>query len=236
MGDHRVVALFLPGFTRRASTGGVNGAATHLPPMPLLSPTPPSTEPSSCVDPALVALVGRIRFGDAAALGEFYDLTVGRTHAIALRILGNAADAEEAVADVYLQVWERAAAYCPGRGAVLAWLQTLAWSRAMDHKRAAMRRQPPGLHPDAGQLAYIESEDPRPDWLAETQDLARRVGAALANLAEAQRRVLELAFGQDLSHAEIAERTGLPLGTVKSHARRGLAALRDALEPLNPAP
>jgi RNA polymerase sigma-70 factor (ECF subfamily) len=102
----------------------------------------------------------------------------------------------------------------------------------MDHRRARLRRQPPGLHPDDAVLAYRESEDPAPDLLAEQHGLARQVGAALAELGEAQRRVLELAFREDMSHAEIAERTGLPLGTVKSHARRGLAALRAALEPL----
>ena len=204
--------------------------------MPRLSSTPPTADAPGNLDAQLVALLGRIRFGDAAALGEFYDLTVGRSHALALRVLGNAADAEEAVSDAYLQVWERAATYCPERGAVLAWLQTLAWSRAMDHKRARLRRQPPGLHPDESLLAYKECEDPAPEQLVETHGIACRVAAAMANLAEAQRRVLALAFGEDLSHAEIAERTGLPLGTVKSHARRGLASLRDALDPLIPPP
>ena len=204
--------------------------------MPRLFAPPPTADAHGVLDAQLVALLGRIRFGDAAALGEFYDLTVGRCHALALRVLGNAADAEEAVADVYLQVWERAATYCPERGAVLAWLQTLAWSRAMDLKRASLRRQPPGLHPDDTLLAYKECEDPTPDQLAETHGVSRRVAAALAGLGDAQRRVLALAFGEDLSHAEIAERTGLPLGTVKSHARRGLAALREALDSLNPPP
>lgn len=179
----------------------------------------------------MVALLGRIRFGDASALGQLYDLTVGRLHAVAVRVLGNVDDAEEALADVYLQVWERAASYCPERGAVMAWLQTLAWSRASDLARARRRRQPPALHPDDTPLAYMESEEPGPQLVAERAGAASRVQAAMAGLGEAQRRVLELAFGEDMSHAEIAEVTGLPLGTVKSHARRGLAALREALDP-----
>ena len=185
---------------------------------------------TACDEAALVALLGRIRFGDAEALGQLYDQTLGQVHGLALRVVGNAQDAEEVVADVFLQVWDRAVSYCPQRGAVMAWLQTLAWSRAIDHKRRLSRRSPPGLHPDDAVLAYTESEDPGPEHLAQSQALATRVRQALDELAPGQRRVLELAFYEDLSHAEIAERTGLPLGTVKSHARRGLASLRSAMD------
>lgn len=187
-------------------------------------------------DAALVALVGRIRFGDAGALGQLYDRTLGQVYGLALRVLGNAQDAEEAVADVYLQVWERAVSYCPTRGAVMAWLQTLAWSRALDHRRRSRRRSPPGLHPAGPELAYTESEDPSPEQMAERHARAGRVRAALDALAPGQRRVLELACYEELSHAEIAQRTGLPLGTVKSHARRGLAALRSAMDGEDNAP
>lgn len=197
----------------------------------LKSPAPEASR-ATCDEAALVALLGRIRFGDASALGQLYDLTVGRLHALALRVLGNADDAEEALSDVYLQVWERAASYCPERGAVMAWLQTLAWSRACDLGRARRRRQPRGLHPDDTPLAYVESEEPGPQLLAERAGAGARVQAALAGLGAAQRRVLELAYGEEMSHAKIAEVTGLPLGTVKSHAHRGLAALRAALDDL----
>lgn len=198
--------------------------------MPRLQSPAPEASRATCDEAALVALLGRIRFGDASALGQLYDLTVGRLHAVALRVLGNVDDAEEALADAYLQVWDKAASYCPERGAVMAWLQTLAWSRACDLARARRRRQPPGLHPDDSPLAYMESEDPGPQRLAEREGAAARVQAAMARLGDAQRRVLELAFGEDMSHAQIAELTGQPLGTVKSHARRGLAALRAALD------
>lgn len=203
--------------------------------MPRLLQTP-ATTPDRPEDAELVALVGRIRFGDAEALGTLYDQTLGRVHALALRVLGNPQDAEEVVADVYLQVWDRAVAYCPERGAVMAWLQTLAWSRAIDHRRRRQRRATPGLHPGDAELAYTESEDPAPDTLAERHARAGQVRAALASLGPAQRRVLELAFYEELSHAEIAERTGLPLGTVKSHARRGLACLRSAMTGENDLP
>lgn len=178
---------------------------------------------------ALVALVARLRFGDAEALGQLYDLTVGRVHALALRVLGQAQDAEEVVGDVYLQVWEKAVAYCPERGAVLAWMLTLAWSRAVDHRRrrSAATRE---VHPAGPENAYTESEDDPTAHLLERLGNLQRLAPAWASLSAMQRTVLELAYHEDLSQPEIAARTGLPLGTVKSHARRGLAALRAALD------
>ena len=116
---------------------------------------------TACDEAALVALLGRIRFGDAEALGQLYDQTLGQVHGLALRVVGNAQDAEEVVADVFLQVWEQAVGFCPERGAVMAWLLTLAWSRAVDKQRRGRRqrghpwprpwqRSPKGAWPDLG--------------------------------------------------------------------------------------
>lgn len=195
-------------------------------PVTTLSPAAVTAMPDEA---ALVALVARLRFGDAEALGQLYDLTVGRVHALALRVLGQPQDAEEVVGDVYLQVWEKAVAYCPERGAVLAWMLTLAWSRAVDHRRrrAAATRD---VHPAALENAYTESEDDPTAHLLERLGNLQRLAPAWASLSAMQRTVLELAYHEDLSQPEIAARTGLPLGTVKSHARRGLAALRAALD------
>jgi RNA polymerase sigma-70 factor (ECF subfamily) len=107
------------------------------------------SRPDAPDEAALVSLVGRIRLGDTAALGELYDLALGRVYGLALRVLRNPQDAEEVVSDVFLQAWDQAATYCPQRGTVLAWLQTLAWSRAVDRQRRLRRQrleQP--LHPD----------------------------------------------------------------------------------------
>lgn len=187
-------------------------------------------------DATLVALVGRVRFGDADALAQLYDLTLGRVYALALRILADPRDAEEAVADVYLQVWDHAVRYCPARGAVMAWLQTLAWSRALDLRRKRQRASRGQVHPDAAGMAYMVCEDPTPERLADYHGRAREVREALATLSPAQREVLALTYTEELSHAEIAQKTGLPLGTVKSHARRGLASLRAALLGTDPSP
>lgn len=182
-------------------------------------------------DAVLAALLARVARRDADALGRLYDLTLGAVHALVHRVLGHPQDAEEAVSDVYLQVWERASSWDADRGPVLAWLRTLAWSRALDHYRRREReRQRRGLHPFDAEQAYSATwmDTPTLDPMALTLD-ARAAALALADLAPAQRDVLTLVFGEGLSHAEAAERTGWPLGTVKSHARRGMAALRRAL-------
>ena len=198
-----------------------------------MAPALPSTA-AAVADPdeaQLVALIGRIRGGDAEALGLLYDLALGRVYALALRVLRQPQDAEEVVSDVFLQVWDRAISYCPERGAVMSWLMTLTWSRAVDRLRRGRRQrleQP--LHPDAPEDAYMPGEDEAAPVLVERLDQAQAIQRAFASLTPAQRRVLELAYQEELSQPEIAQRTGLPLGTVKSHARRGLAALRAALD------
>lgn len=179
---------------------------------------------------ALVALVGRIRVGDADALGALYDHTLGRVYGLALRILRQPQDAEEVASDVYLQVWDRAVTYCPARGAVMAWLLTITWSRAVDRQRRLRRQsleQP--LHPEGQPDAYMQDENSSAEALFAQLDTVQALRSAFSVLTQAQRTVLELSYRNELSYPEVAQQTGLPLGTVKSHARRGLAALRDAL-------
>ena len=185
---------------------------------------------ASTDEAALVALVGRIRFGDTAALGQLYDLALPRVYGLAMRVLRNPQDAEEVVSDVFLQVWDQAVGFCPERGAVMAWLLTLAWSRAVDKQRRGRRqRLEVSLHPDGAEDAYTPGEgSPGEDFLDRLGN-AQAVQRAFRALTPAQRTVIELTYREDLSQPEIAQRTGLPLGTVKSHARRGLAAMRAAL-------
>lgn len=187
--------------------------------------------PDAPDEAALVALMGRIRFGDAEALGRLYDLALGRVYGLALRVLRQPQDAEEVVSDVFLQVWDQAVSYCPERGSVMAWLQTLAWSRAVDRQRRLRRqRLETPLHPEGDEDAYENSEAQPADALLDHLGNVQALQRAFQALTPVQRTVLELAYHEELSQPEIAERTGLPLGTVKSHARRGMAALRDALQ------
>ena len=178
----------------------------------------------------LAALLLRMRRGDPQALGELYDRTLSRVFALAVRIVRNEADAEEVVCDVYRQAWENSVDYSAERGAVMAWLLTIARSRALDHlRRHRSRGIEEPLHPDDDMDAYMLREGPEQESLLDVLATGSAVQRALAVLSAAQRRVVELAFFEDLTHQEIAQRTGWPLGTVKSHLRRGLAALKPVL-------
>jgi RNA polymerase sigma-70 factor, ECF subfamily len=181
---------------------------------------------------ALACLLAQIAGRDARALASFYDATLSKVYGLILRVVRNPADAEEVVGDLYLQVWDQAGAFDPARGSALAWLRTLAWSRATDRSRRYRRHaMDVALHPedDSAAYAHAECEELAPEALASAWSSARAVQRAFAVLSDVQRRILTLAYQQDMSQQDIAHATGLPLGTVKSHARRGLALLREAL-------
>lgn len=178
----------------------------------------------------LQAVLLRIASRDEQALGLFYDLTLSRIYGLILRVVRNPADAEEVVGDVYLQVWEKACDFRAERGCVLAWLKTLAWSRAVDRQRRGRKyAMEVELHPEGTETAYTECEGQTAEAALMAWSSADAVAKAFHVLSDVQKQILTLAFQQDMSHQDIAQQTGLPLGTVKSHARRGLAALRTAL-------
>jgi RNA polymerase sigma-70 factor (ECF subfamily) len=166
--------------------------------------------------------------GKEAALGALYDATLGKVYGFALRITGKPEAAEEVVGDVYLQAYRDAARFDAGRGPVIAWLMMLTRSRALDHLR---RRDVAESHPEPDTLypeRHIGENNPLHDLL-EVEGHAQ-IKAALQELAPIQRQMLALSFYRDLSHQEIADHTGLPLGTVKSHIRRALEKLKPLLE------
>lgn len=177
-------------------------------------------------------LISRIGNRELRALDQLYEGTVDRLHALALRVAGDSRDAEEVVADVYQYVWEHPAQFDPGRGSGMAWLSMLTWSRASDRRR---RRKPESslevLHPEALSAAYAGCEENSGISEMEAFVDGHRVRLALASLRSEQRQLLLMAFFEGASHAEIADRTGMPLGTVKSHIRRGMDCLRLTLEP-----
>lgn len=180
-------------------------------------------------DAALAALIRRMSAGDEAALGELYDATLGKVYGLALRITGRADAAEDVAAEVYHQAWRQAERYDPERGRPLTWLLTLTHSRALDSLR---RRDEADSHPEPDTLAEPEAaphSDPLDLLLGLERDSA--LHAALARLTPIQRQLLALAFYRDMSHQEIADHARLPLGTVKTHIRKGLAALQSALQP-----
>ena len=179
---------------------------------------------------ALAALLVRIARHDETALEALYRATAGRVYGMALRILRNVENAEEATEEVFFQVWRQAARFDPARGRPLGWLLTLARSRALDQLRrrdqALVHPEPETLH---GNEPEAEGRDPH-DLLVATR-AHRSLHRALTALKPLPREMVALAFFRGLSHEEIASQTALPLGTVKTHIRRALAILRAALSP-----
>ena len=175
-----------------------------------------------------MALIEAIQQQDENALAQLYDLTVKRVYSLALTMTGNVDDAEEVVGDVYLKVWQRAAQYQAKRGPVISWLLITCRSTALDLLRQRRRRA-------AREHTQAELPDISDEITAETLLNALQEGTlvhtALASLSAVQRRLIGLAFFHDMSHSEIAACVQMPIGTVKSHIRRGLQSLRQAIEP-----
>ncbi len=176
----------------------------------------------------LAELIQRIRKQQPKALEELYDLTVQRVYGLALRIVAQTADAEEVCCDVYQQIWRTARQFNPRRGNALQWIMVIARSRALDCYRSR-HRQRAQVHLSDAPDAYPEEAMPAAELLIEQFESDSAVRAAVATLSPEQQLLIGLAFFQGLSHQQIAERTRMPLGTVKSHIQRGLAALRRTL-------
>lgn len=167
--------------------------------------------------------------GDGRAFEQFYNATARHTLAVVRRIVGDAY-AEDVLAECYFQAWRNAAQFDEGRGAPLAWLMTLARSRALDRLRQEQLRHGGATGaPEFDADAHEAPCAPGPDVLLESVQARTRLHAALGDLSAHERWVLGLAYFRELSQSEIAARTGLPLGTVKSLMTRGQHKLREAL-------
>lgn len=179
-------------------------------------------------NPDLTHLVSAMAVGQEVAMGELYDLTSGLVHGVALRMLQNAQDAEEVVLDVYMKAWRNASTYSTDVGSVTAWLVMMARSVAIDRIRSR-NAQPKTL--ELTNLKFSEpggsSATPEPATLE--RERRARIQLVLSELPAEQREALILAFFGGLSHAELAERLGQPLGTIKTRIRLGLRRLRSVL-------
>ena len=169
------------------------------------------------------ALVQRMAAGDERALGELYDRHGRAAYALARAIVGERADADEVVVDVFGQAWRAAAQFEPARGSVGSWLATIARTRALDLVRARGRRS--RALERAASLSEDGVQEPT-DRDVERAEARRLVTGALADLPPPQRRAIELAYFGGLSQSEIAAQLGEPLGTVKTRIRDGMAKLR----------
>ncbi len=178
----------------------------------------------------LELLLRAIAAGDHAAMTNFYAATHKLVFALAVRLVGDRAAAEEVTLDVFMQVWRKASSYANERGKVVAWLLTISRSRALDRVRSrkASERER-GLELDESASSNCVCDPHEEPARSEHCHLVRKALAALPN---EQRRAVEFAFLDGLSHAEIALRTGDPLGTVKTRVRLGMIKLREILRPL----
>ncbi len=181
-----------------------------------------------------VRLMRRLVAGDPEALRRLHDRYADLVMAVALRILRDRAEAEEVLGDVFLSLWISACRYDETRGSPATFIALLARSRAIDRARRIATRRRALLSPRAPEADRdpAGADEDRHDPLAEAlaQERRHRVRAALTQLDEDRRRVIEMSFYQDLSHAQIAAETGQPLGTVKARIRRTLRRLRPSLE------
>ncbi len=177
-------------------------------------------------DAALVALVAR---RDERALGVLYDRYSRLAFSLAVRIVGDRALAEEITADSFISVWRASSSYSAERGRFVSWLMSVVRHRAIDELRR-LNVRPEGSSVELNEALQSTAQ---PDGLDDIVDLRRRqevVRSVLANLPPAQREALELAYFGGLTQQEIAEKTGTPLGTVKTRMRLGLVKLREELQ------
>lgn len=166
--------------------------------------------------------------GSEAALAEVYSLTAAKLFGICLRILGDRGEAEDVLQEVYVSVWRRAADFDPGRASPVTWLATLARNRAIDMLRSGARRRASAAPIEAAVAEPDQAGGPASE-LEASSDRARLL-RCIGELERRQSNAIRTAFFEGLSYADLAEREGVPLGTMKSWVRRGLLRLRDCME------
>jgi RNA polymerase sigma-70 factor (ECF subfamily) len=177
---------------------------------------------------AQAQLLRRIAAQDRLALAEFYDQAAGPLFSLAMRILGDAHEAEEVIQDVFVQIWQKAAAFDAAVGAPLHWALSITRNRSIDRLRARQRRV--RLANELEESATIQPAIADSSPLLTEEELGV-VRAAVRSLPDEQRQAIELAFFGGMTHFEIAETLKEPLGTIKARIRRGMLKLRENLQP-----
>lgn len=163
---------------------------------------------------------------DRAALQEVYRLTSAKLFGICLRICGERSAAEDVLHEVYLTIWKRAGAYEPGRASPISWLATIARNRAIDWVRARGARP---AHP-VEEADHVPDDSPDQLALLQRDQASQRLHDCLDGLDDRSRDAIRTAFFDGVTYAELAERKGVPLGTMKSIVRRGLLSLKGCVD------
>lgn len=174
----------------------------------------------------------RMAAHDEAALGEFYDRWNPLVHAVVLRILRQREDVEDVVEEVFWQAWRQADRYQTTRGSVQTWLLTIARSRALDRVRSLNRLREDSIEGEEGEFVSQLASTGDPAMDVESGERRALVIAALDTLPAEQRQALEMGYFGGFSQSEIAERTGQPLGTIKTRMRLAMQKLREHLQVL----
>ena len=170
-----------------------------------------------------------MRAGDEGALAALYERWCDRVHSLAVHLLRDARDAEDIVEETFWQAWRGATRYDTARGSVGTWLLTICRSRALDRLRSRRRRPEDTTLDDVPETIAPGADAAEEMVAAET---GRIVRSAMAELPAEQRQVIELAYFRGLSQSEIAEKTGQPLGTIKTRVRLAMSKLRERLAPM----
>ena len=171
----------------------------------------------------------RVAAGDQLAMASLYHTSSRVVYGLLLRILNEHGLAEEVLLDVYMQVWRQAGSYDEGRGSPMAWMLTIARSRAIDRLRSG--RQELLLRESFEAFEENARSEIDVEETAAIAEVQQKVRDALETLPAEQREVIELAYYGGLSHSEIALQLEQPLGTVKTRTRLGMMKLRDLLRP-----
>jgi RNA polymerase sigma-70 factor (ECF subfamily) len=179
----------------------------------------PSAAPNAITSD--LALVTAIRSGDQSAMAALYDRYSSIVYAVALRVLQDTGAAEDVLQDIFMQLWRNPGAFDASRGNMPVWLAVIARHRAID----ALRRR----RPENDIADVIVSVEPDFASDADRSRAMEKVRGALNTMPPPQKSALEMAYFEGLTHSEIAEKTGEPLGTIKTRIRTGLLSLRKVL-------
>ena len=180
------------------------------------------------LDPAqarLAELLAKAALGDRAAFAELYEATCSKLFAVSLRIVRERPLAEEALQDSFVNIWNHASDYAQAKSAPTTWMTAIVRNRSLDIVRRA--REEPDV--DDALAANLVDERAAPPREAEARADAHSIQECLGELDPEQRQTIALAFFHGLTHSELAAHIGRPLGTVKTHIRRGLMKLKDCL-------
>ncbi|MDM7891864.1 ECF RNA polymerase sigma factor SigK [Curtobacterium caseinilyticum] len=171
-------------------------------------------------------LLARVATGDQSAFAELYDALSGRVLGLVTRLLKDRAQSEEVTQEVFLEVWQQATRFDRSRGTAASWVLTMAHRRAVDRIRASQASH------DRDTKIGIRDLEAGFDQVSESVEIRiehERVSRALGRLTEFQRQAVQLAYYGGYSHSEMAERLGVPIGTVKTRLRDGMIRLRDEM-------